>query len=100
MELELWKESLREEESPLTDCSSQSISSESLLRRVSASSSEKVNPVPGCSSSGSKSGKAVSGSSLNESERVKRMMAMLSFNTERDEIARAADLINPAPGIN
>ena len=89
---------MREEESPLSDCSLQSISSGSLLRRASASSSEKVSPVPGRSSSGSKSGKAVS--SFNFREREKTMMAMLSFNSDRDEIARAADLINPAPGIN
>ena len=91
---------MREEESPLSDCSLQSISSGSLLRRASASSSEKVSPVPGRSSSGSESGKAVSSFNFRESEREKTMMAMLSFNSDRDEIARAADLINPAPGIN
>ena len=96
----LWKESFREEESLLTDCSSQSISSESLLRRASASSSEKVSPVPRCSSSGSESGKAVRGSNFKEREREKRMMALLSFNADRDEIAKAADLISPAPETN
>ena len=50
--------------------------------------------------SGSESGKAVRGSSFRESEREKKLMAMLSFITVRDEITKAGDLISPAPGIN
>ena len=86
----------------------QSISSESLLRRASASSSEKVLLAPRGSSgqvgsmpaSGSERGKVVIVSSFKERERERELMAMLSFNTNSDEIAKTGFLISPAPGIN
>ena len=104
----LWKESLREGESLLTDCSSQSISSESLLRRASASSSEKVPEVPRGSAgqvgsmpaSASVRGKGVRGSSFKERKRKRELMAMLSFRPNNDDISKTSILINPAPEIN